>query len=56
MVKYFGDEFYVPEDDDELDRSDPIEAELPPPDIDRNTLQFVFSDYTFARQVRARVY
>lgn len=59
VLKYFGDEFYVPEDDDDLDHSDPFETEAPPPapkppvKVDS---KFVFSDYSFAKRVRARVF
>jgi len=52
VVRYFGDEFYVSEDDYELDNSDPVEAEPVP----MYHVKFVFSDYTFSKQVRARVY
>ena len=53
VVRYFGDEFYVAEDDDELDRSDPFEPDHTPVN---NHTKFVFSDYNFSKQVRARVY
>jgi Ca2+-binding EF-hand superfamily protein len=52
VFRYFGDEFYATEDDYELDKSDPFEAES----IPHNHVKFVFSDYTFSKQVRARVY
>lgn len=56
VLKYFGDEFWVNEDDAN-DNDDGFEKDLapPPPPINRNKVQFVFSDYTFARQVRQRV-
>ncbi len=55
---YFGDEFYVAEDDYDLDSSDPFEDNAPPPPapIDKNLSKFVFSDYSFAKEVRARVF
>ena len=57
VLKYFGDEFYVPEDDFDLDPSDPFENASPPPaPVDRSKSQFVFSDYSFAKKVRARCY
>ena len=57
VLKYYGNEFYVPEDDDDLDSSDPFDK----PPIDnvvpsKQLSVFVFSDYTFARQVRARMW
>ena len=53
VVRYIGDEFYVAEDDDELDRSDPFEPDHTPVN---NHTKFVFSDYSFSKKVRARVY
>lgn len=54
--QYFGDEFYVEEDDEDLDPSDPYEKPPEPVKPKTSGVQFVFSDYTFAKQVRARVY
>lgn len=48
---YSGDEFFVEEDDEDIDSSDAFDT-LP---INPNT-KFVFDDYTFAKQVRARVW
>lgn len=48
---YFGDEFYVPEDDEEINKEDP--DPLPVPSLNK---PFTFADYTFAKQVRARVW
>lgn len=59
VLKYFGDEFYVLEDDDDLDHSDPFETEAPPPPPKAPVnvqSKFVFSDYSFAKKVRARVF
>ncbi len=56
VSKYFGDEFYVPEDDEDIDKSDPLDKVTTSP-INSTTVvsQFNFSDYGFAKQVRARV-
>lgn len=59
VLKYFGDEFYVIEDDYDLDSSDPFETVAPPPPPKPATSvqsKFVFSDYSFAKKVRARVF
>lgn len=59
VLKYYGDEFYVLEDDDDLDQSDPFETEAPPPPPKppvKVDSKFVFSDYSFAKRVRARVF
>lgn len=56
VVRYFGDEYYVPEDDELLDNSDPFEKN---PDVKPTkavNTQFNFSDLTFAKKVRARMY
>ena len=56
VLKYYGDEFWVPEDDAD-DNDDGFDKDVAPPPapIDRNKVQFVFSDYSFARKVRQRV-
>jgi len=55
VLNYYGDEFWVEEDDEDKDNSDPFEK--PPMDVKpKNYIQFSFSDYTFAKQVRLRVY
>lgn len=52
VEEYYGDEFYVPEDDNDIDPSDPFEVSPPP--VPSN--KFVFSDYAFARLVRQAVW
>lgn len=49
VVKYFGDEYYVYEDDADLNK-DYIEEPLPLPTTDNPN--FKFPDYSLARQVR----
>jgi len=50
VLKYYGDEFYVEEDDDDLDSSEPFDKppidNIAPP---KQKSVFIFSDYTFAR-------
>lgn len=55
VLKYFGDEFYVPEDDADIDDSSIFERDPEPasPKKKQKTV-FVFSDYSFALQVRER--
>lgn len=56
VLKYYGDQFYVLEDDEDNDSSDCFEDDAPPAPINRSVVQkFNFSDYSFARKVRARV-
>jgi len=58
VLKYFGDEFYVEEDDWDLDNSDPFEKDLAPPPAPKPASQkimFNFSSYAFAKKVRDRV-
>lgn len=52
VEEYYGDEFWVEEDDGDLDASDPFEVVPPSPPSNR----FTFDDYTFARQVRQQVW
>ena len=55
VLKYFGDEFYVEEDDWDLDSSDPFEKDhtpIPPAPKPSQKIVFVFSSYLFAKQVR----
>ena len=54
VLKYFGDEFYVA-DDDESEKSDPFDKQQGPSLASTTLAKFNFSDYTFANQVRARV-
>ena len=53
---YFGDEFYVEEDDYDLDDSDPYEKPPEPVKPKTTGVQFSFSDFSFAQRVRERVY
>lgn len=41
---YYGDEFFVPEDDENQDPSNPFNFVLPP-----SSNRFTFDDYTFAK-------
>lgn len=54
VLKYYGDEFYVAEDD-EAEKSDSFEKGVGPALASTTMAKFNFSDYTFANQVRARV-
>ena len=59
VLKYFGDEFYVEEDDWDLDNSDPFKIDAPLPPAPKpapsQKIMFNFSSYLFAKQVRERV-
>jgi hypothetical protein len=56
VENYYGDEFYVPEDDEDNKESSSYDKDPPvvkPPLV--NNSSFNFSDYEFARYVRSRV-
>ena len=55
VLNYYGDEFWVEEDDEDVNKEDAYDA-LPEAPKSKHCVKFIFSDYAFARQVRLRVY
>jgi len=55
VFQYYGSEFWVEEDDYDINKDDAYDA-LPEDPKSKNWIKFTFSDCAFAKQVRLRVY